>query len=152
MCCISSHTTQNCLWQKVLSFCLVSRGQLILPCRWVLAGWRQSVRPQSKQSLNTCLRFLLLLPICCSLRVMSGVVHRPFIIGSCSITFSPCNHYFVGALWKNKKNKKCKRIYCLESTREKWDVLSHSVFLGFWVFPCGVYWRDLCKESKLSSS
>lgn len=66
-------------------------------------GWQQSVRPQSKRNLNTCLRFLLLLPICCSPRVMSGVVHRPFIIGSCSVTFSPCNHYFVGALWKNVK-------------------------------------------------
>lgn len=147
MCCITSHTAQDCSWQRVLSFCLVSRGQLILPCRWALAGWRQSVRPQSKRSLNTCLSFLLLLPICCSPRVMSGVLHRPFIIGSCSVTFSPCNHYFVGAVWKNVK-----RIYRLESTREKWDVLSGSVFPAFRVFPHWVYWRDLCKESKLSSS
>jgi len=135
MCCISSHNSQDCLWQKVLSFCLVSWGQLILPCRWVLAGWRQSVRPQSKRSPNTCLRFLLLLPIFCSPRVMSRVVHRPFIIGSCSVTFSPCNHYFVWALWKNVK----------EFTAWKVQEKNEMFFLTriSRVFPCGVYWRDL---------
>lgn len=147
MFCISSHTAQGCLWQKFLSFCLVSKGQLILPCRWALAGWRQSVRPQSKRSLNTCLSFLLLLPICCSLRVMSEVLSLPLYNWILLCNFLPLQPLFCRNCVKNVK-----RIYQLESTREKWDVLSRSVFPALCIFPCGLYWRDLCKESKLSSS
>lgn len=122
MCCISSHTSQDCLWQKVLSFCLVSRGQLILPCRRVLAAiCSPSVKAESQHLLEIPASPPYLLFTVCHVWGCSPPLYNWILL---------CNFLPLQPLFCMSFVKKCKRIYCLESTREKWDVLSHSVFLG----------------------